>query len=123
VVTIIEILQEQHEAQPPIYRAISGNRQAASTTPGQALDILDRMLAGQGEEEGTLIIVQRFRPDAFFTADQQARLQELMDRFHTACSTGQELSPEEKQELERLVDTEWQAAIDRGAAILKQRSR
>jgi hypothetical protein len=33
------------------------------------------------------------------------------------------LTPEEKQELERLVDTEWQAARERGAAILKQTPR
>jgi translation initiation factor 2 beta subunit (eIF-2beta)/eIF-5 len=125
VITTIEIIQEQKESQQPIYRAMSGDQQVASTTPGQALDILERMLAVQGKEEheGTLIIVQRFRPDAFFTTEQQARLQELMNRFHNACSTGQELSPEEKQELERLVDTEWQAAIERGAAILKQVSR
>lgn len=125
MITTIEIIQEQKESQQPIYRAMSGDQQVASTTPGQALDILERMLAVQGKEEheGTLIIVQRFRPDAFFTTEQQARLQELMNRFHNACSTGQELSPEEKQELERLVDTEWQAAIERGAAILKQVSR
>ena len=43
-----------------------------------------------------------------------------MTRFHAACDTGHDLSPEEKQELERLVDAEWQAAIERGAAILRQ---
>ncbi|HBY94006.1 MAG TPA: hypothetical protein DEP84_08590 [Chloroflexi bacterium] len=67
-----------------------------------------------------LVIVQRFRPDAFFTPEQQARLQELMDRFHEALATGRDLAPEERVELERLVDAEWQAAIERGAAILKQ---
>jgi hypothetical protein len=125
VLTTIEIIQEQQESQPPRYRAMSGDQQAASPTPGQALDTLERMLAVHGKEtqEGTRIIVQRFRPDAFFTAAQQARLQELMDRFHVACSTGQDLSPEEKLELEQLVDTEWQAAIERGAAILKQTPR
>jgi hypothetical protein len=122
MITTIEIVQEQGDAQQTTYRAIRGDRQAAGITPGQALDTLERMLAMQGGvgEEGTLVIVQRFRPDAFFTTKQQARLQELMSRFHEACNAGQELSPEEKQELEQLVDAEWRAAIERGAAILKQ---
>ncbi|MBI3248313.1 MAG: hypothetical protein HYZ50_17540 [Deltaproteobacteria bacterium] len=64
------------------------------------------------------MVVQRFRPDAFFTAQQQTRLQELMHRFHHAGNSGQDLSNEEKQELEQLVDAEWQAAVERGAAIL-----
>ena len=125
MITTIEIVREQKDAQQTVYRAIRGDRQAAGTTPGQALDTLERMLAVQGGEggEGLLIIVQRFRPDAFFTAKQQARLQELMSRFHDAGNTAQDLSPEEKQELEHLVDAEWQAAIERGAAILRQVQR
>ncbi|MCZ7571555.1 MAG: hypothetical protein M5U01_23655 [Ardenticatenaceae bacterium] len=121
-IAAIEIFREQTEAQQPVYRAIGGDRQAVGPTPGQALDTLERMLAtsGDGEEEGMLVIVQRFRPDAFFTPEQQARLQELMDRFHEALATGRDLAPEERVELERLVDAEWQAAIERGAAILKQ---
>lgn len=122
VITTIEIIQEQHDAQQAVYRAIKGDQQAESATPGQALDTLERLLAVQGkaEDEGMLIIVQRFRPDAFFTAEQQQRLEHLMSRLHDACNTGQDLSPEEKQELEQLVDAEWQAAIERGAAILKR---
>lgn len=122
MITTIEIIQEQKDAQQTVYRAIRGDQQAASTTSGRALDTLERMLGVQGKatDEGILIIVQRFRPDAFFTAEWQKRLQELMSRFHDACDTGQDLSPEEKQELELLVDAEWQAAIERGAAILRQ---
>ena len=122
MITAIEIIREQQDAQQTVYRAIKGDQQATSTTPGRALDTLERMLAVQGkeEDEGTLIIVQRFRPDAFFTAEQQTRLQELMSHFHAARDTGQDLSPAEKQELEQLVDAEWQAAIERGAAILRQ---
>ena len=37
-----------------------------------------------------------------------------MSRFHDAYDTGQDLAPEEKQELACLVDDEWQAAIERG---------
>jgi len=125
VITTIEIIQERKDAQQTIYRVIKGEQQAASTTPGRALDTLERILAVQGKEtdEGTLIVIQRFRPDAFFTAEQQARLQELMSRLHDACDTGQDLSPEEKQKLEGLVDVEWQADIERGAALLRQVTR
>ena len=124
MITTIEIIREQTESQEVIYRAISGNQQVSSATPGQALDALEQMLAfkGNASNEGTLVIVQRFAPDAFFTAEQQARLQELMSRFQEATAAGQAFSPEEKQELEQLVDAEWQAAIERGATILKQSS-
>jgi translation initiation factor 2 beta subunit (eIF-2beta)/eIF-5 len=122
VITAIEIVQEQREAKNTLYRAIRGDRQAMGTTPGQVLDTLERILAVQGSEDGDsmLVIVQRFRPDVFFPAEQWTRLQELMNRFHDACNTGQHLLPEEKQELERLVKEEWQAAMDRSEAILEQ---
>ena len=46
--------------------------------------------------------------------------QELMEWFHIASASGIPLSPEDQRELEQLVDAEWQAAIARGSAILKQ---
>lgn len=120
-ITAIEIVREKADTQASVYRAIRGDRQAVGPTPGQALDTLEHMLATQSdEEEGTLVIVQRFRPDTFFTAKEQARLQELMDRFHRAQAAGQDLPPEEKEELERLVNAEWEAAIQRGEAILRE---
>jgi hypothetical protein len=121
--TTIEIVQEQPAAKPPVYRAIHGQQQATGATPGQALDSLERALAVQqsGLTEGTTIIIQRFQPDTFFTASQQHRLQELMDRFHAASAAGQELALDEKQELEQLVDAEWQTAIERSSMILNAR--
>lgn len=121
--TTIEIVQEHPDAKQTVYRAMHGNQQATGDTPGQALDLLERTLAVQesGLAEGTTIIVQRFQPDAFFTVSQQSRLQELMDRFHEANAAGQELTSDEKQELEQLVDAEWQAAIERSTMILNAR--
>jgi hypothetical protein len=119
--TTIEILSEVN-AKQKIYRAICGVQQATGATPGQALDMLERELASQGlaETSQTLIIVQRFRPDALFSAKQQLRLQQLMDRFHQASAVGESLSTAETQELEQLVDAELQAAIQRSEAILKE---
>jgi len=116
----IEIIQEQATAEGAIYRARCGNWQAAGTTPGAALDAIERVVATSRDDgNGTVVIVQRFRPDAFFTSTQQARLQELMERFHATHAIGEELAPEERKELEALVDAEWHAAINRGAEILK----
>jgi hypothetical protein len=122
VITTIEIIREENAAQQTVYRALSGDQQATSSTPGQALDTLERMLATQGQAgaEGLVVIVQRFRPDVFFSAAQQQRLQTLMERFHAATAAGAALSADEQRELEQLVDAEWQAAIARGNEILKQ---
>jgi hypothetical protein len=119
--TTIEIVQEQVKAKT-IYRAICGMQQAAGKTLGQALDLLEQELAakGIGESGNILIIVQRFRPDNLFTAEQQLRLRELMDRFHQANALGQTLAPDEQQELEQLVDAEWNAAIERSATIISR---
>lgn len=119
--TTIEIISEVR-AEETIYRALCGEQQATGATPGQALDMIERELAAQGNKQsgGTLVIVQRFLPDKFFTADQQARLRELMDQFHAAIAVGEALSPQKQQELESLVEAEWNALIERAAAILKQ---
>lgn len=122
--TSIEIVQEQTSPTGMVYRALCRDWQALGDTPGEALDALERLLATGGEEgDGTVVIVQRFRPDAFFTSAQQARLKELMERFYAARAAGNELAPEERKELQALVDAEWEAAIARAAEILKQAKR
>lgn len=65
-------------------------------------------------------MVQRFRPDNFFTVKQQLRLRELMNEFYQANTVGEILTPAEKQELEILVDAEWNAALERSKAIIKK---
>ena len=59
-----------------MYRAISGQQQAAGVTPGQALDQIEQVLSTQEEppQGETLVILQRFRPDNLFSAQQQTRL-------------------------------------------------
>jgi hypothetical protein len=116
----IEIVQELHATAGTVYRARCGDWQAAGATPGAALDAIERVVAASRENgDGTVVIVQRFRPDAFFTSEQQTRLQELMERFHMARASGKELGPEEQKELETLVDAEWSAAISRADEILR----
>jgi hypothetical protein len=80
--TTIAIFPEPLGAQPVGYRAVAGNRQSVGRTAGEALDALTAQL--DEAERGTLVVVQHRRPDQFFTAEQQQRLQELMARWRAA---------------------------------------
>jgi hypothetical protein len=102
---------------PPNFRAIAGKRQAVGKTAGEALDALVEQL--DEEEAGILVIVQHLRPDAFFTVDQQQRLQELMARWHCAQATQSSLSPDERAELDSLVEAEWRATAERTRSLVR----
>ena len=122
MIAAIEIIREQQDSQPVVYRALRGNHQASGATPGEALDTLESLLEAQAEEpnEVTLVILQRFRPDAFFGVEQQARLQQLMGRWREARERGETLLPAEQAELEWLAQAEWRAASQRARALLRQ---
>lgn len=79
----IAILPEGDDAQPTAFRAVTRDRKAAGRTPGEALDALTSQL---GEEKaGAAVIVQLFRPDSHFTAEQSERLSTLMARWRIAA--------------------------------------
>jgi hypothetical protein len=108
----VSILPVPAEGGGTMYRALCGGRRGAGKTPGEALDaILD-----QGESS-TLVVVQRNCPDAFFAAEQQRRMEELMARWRAARDAGATLPPQEQQELEGLVEAELRAAGQRAAAL------
>jgi hypothetical protein len=71
------------------------------------------------EETGTLVVVQNLRPDRFFTAQQQQRLEELMARWRSARDTQSGLTGTEQAELEALVEAELEAATQRAASLLR----
>ncbi len=54
------------------YRAIAGDKQSVGKTAGQALDALTIQL--DETEFSTLLVIQSFRPDTFFSAEQQERI-------------------------------------------------
>jgi hypothetical protein len=58
-------------------------------------------------------MIQNLRPDAFFTAAQRQRLDELMSRWRTARDYGGGLDAEEQAELQSLIDEELNAARHR----------
>src|SRR6266436_1661019 len=102
--TKVAILPEPSIKGDTMYRAVAGARQAVAKTVGGALDALTAQLPP--EESGTLVVVQNHRPDRFFTAQQQGRLEELMEHWRTARDTGKTLSSSEHAELNALVDAE-----------------
>ena len=102
------------------YRAIAGDKHSVGKTAGQALDALTAQL---DEIEFTaLLVIQSFRPDPFFSAEQQERLSALMSLWQLARDQGRELPPDQQAELNRLVDLELRAATARTAALLQQGS-
>jgi hypothetical protein len=116
--TKIAILSEHTETGAVAYRAVAGAKQSLGKTAGEALDALTGDLGA--EESGTLVIVQHFRPDQFFTAEQQERLKQLMAEWRGARDRGTSLPATEQAELDALVEAEIRAASDRTAAILRE---
>jgi hypothetical protein len=104
-----------------LYRAIAGDKQSTGKTAGEALHTLTAPL--EGRELGTLLIIQSFRPDWFFSAEQQQRLSDLMNLWRTARDRGQTLPPEQQGELDSLVEAELKAATARTAALVQQLSQ
>jgi hypothetical protein len=115
--TKVAILPEHAESGQIAYRAIAGTHQCLGPTAGQALDALAASLPEQ--DAATLIVVQHQRPDRFFSAHQQARLQELMARWRAARDAGSALPPSAQAELDALAEAEVQASSERTAALIK----
>jgi hypothetical protein len=114
--TTISIVPEAIDPASQHYRAVAGELQSVGSTVGEALDALRAQL--DEPESTTLVVVQALRPDTFFTAQQQQRLQELMTRWRAARDSGSTLSPEELAELDALVEAEVCAAKERAAALV-----
>jgi hypothetical protein len=114
--TMIAVLLETSNDSEQRYRAVAGEHRSEGRTVGQALDSLTKQMGGTADT--TLVVVQPFRPDPFFTADQQRRLQELMARWRNARDGQATLSADEQAELEALVASEVQASAQRAAALL-----
>lgn len=113
--TKIAILPIPSEQGALSYCAIAGEKHAQGKTAGEALDALTAQLST--DEASTLIIVQSLRPDRFFTAAQQQRLDALMARWRALRDQGATLPTNEQAELEALVEAELQASAARAAAL------
>jgi hypothetical protein len=116
--TTVAILPVSDASGERLYRAIAGDKQSTGKTAGEALDALTAQL--EGGELGTLLILQSFRPDWFFSEFEQQRLSKLINRWRTARDQGQTLPPEQQAELDSLVEAELKAATARTAALIQQ---
>ncbi len=88
--TAITILPEKIGVEETTYRAVAGERESVGRSAGEALDALTSQLSD--DEAGMLVVIQRLRPDAFFTAEQQQRLDDLMSRWRIARDTAGSLA-------------------------------
>jgi hypothetical protein len=115
--TTVAILPISDASGEKSYRAIAGDKYSIGKTAGQALDALTIQL---GETEfSALLVIQSFRPDSFFSAEQQEKLSELMNLWRLARDQGQELPLKQQAELDRLVEAELRAATARTAALMQ----
>lgn len=119
--TRVTILPEPVVGGGVSYRAVAGDRQSVGKTAGEALDALTTQLPD--DEAGTLVVIQIQRPDQFFSAEQQRRLAELMERWRAARDQGQALPAQEQSELDALVADELRAATERAAALFQELTR
>lgn len=117
--TTVEILPTSDANGEKIYRAIAGDKQSVGKTAGQALDALTTQLNIE-EPSRTMLVIQSFQPDAFFSAGQQQRLSELMNLWRTVQEQGQELSQNQQAELNQLIDAELKAATARSNALIQK---
>lgn len=107
--TAVTIHAESEASGAPRFRAIAGNRQSVGRTMGEALDALTAQWGDEVEE--TAVLIRRFRPDAYFTEAQHARMQELLARRAALTSP-------ERAEMEDLVDAELDATVARSAVLV-----
>lgn len=113
--TKVAILPIPTQQGDPSYRAIAGEKHAQGRSAGEALDALTEQLSA--DEASTLVIVQSRRPDRFFTAAQQHRLNALMARWRTLRDQGASFPAEEQAELEALIAAELEASAARAAEL------
>jgi hypothetical protein len=116
--TTVAILPVSDASGERIYRAVAGDKQSTGKTAGEALDALTAQL--ESDEFSTLLIIQSFRSDWFFSTEQQQRLSDLMNLWRTVRDQGQSLPPEQQAELDSLVEAELKAATARTAALVQQ---
>ena len=105
----IAMRTENSQAGTLRFQAAAGNRQSVGRTMGEALDALT---ADWGDDiQETVVFIQRFQPDAYFTAAQYCCMQELLARRAT-------LTAAECAELETLIDAELAAAVARTKSLI-----
>jgi hypothetical protein len=115
--TTVAILPVPKQTGGQSYQAVSGECVASGETTGQALDAFTEQFPEVGAD--SLLIVQRFQADRFFSESQQRRMADLMTRWREARDAGGSLAAEEQCELESLVEAESKASGQRAEDVAK----
>lgn len=102
-----------NEREKARFRATTGTLQGFGETPGDALAALMSNPAAQADRP--IIIWPYNQGDAFFTAEQQARLEDLKRRRD-------QLTDVERRELESLIEAAFDATIARTQSLPLVRS-
>jgi hypothetical protein len=103
----VSIYQEANDSSLQ-YRAVAGRHQSLGRTPGEALDALNAQL--DIAESGSLVLIQQIASDPYFSEDQYLHMRDLLDRRD-------QLTEEERTELEALIREELIASSKRTAAL------
>jgi hypothetical protein len=101
----------------PTFRAVAKTGQSEGRTAGEALDGIRPQLSK--DNSCTVVVIQPFQPDAFFSSDQQQRLVALMTEWREARDQRQSLAAEKQTELEVLIAAELKAAELRTREVLQ----
>lgn len=117
-VAILPVPSEQGEIS---YRAVAGQTRSQGRTIGEALDALTTQLPESNS--GLFVMVQSLHPDGFFSAAQQQRLGDLMQRWRTANDAGAVLPANVQSELDALVEKELRASAERAGALADEAGR
>ena len=116
--TTIAILPESTKENKLTWRAVAGEKESTGNTAGEALDAMTGLLSG--DENSALVIIQRLRPDRFFTSEQRRRLEELMAHWKAARDGDGEFGSNEQSELDAVVEAELEGAKRRAETILHE---
>lgn len=116
--TKVTIVAEDVDLPGPRFRASADHKESVGNTPGAALDALTAQL--DPAETATIIVVQKFQGDQFFTEVQQLRMEELLAKWRAARDSGKALAPADQAELEALVDAELDGSARRASAIASE---
>ena len=114
----ITITAEDPKSPNAGYRATWRDRESFGGTAGAALDAIKQQMPPT--ESASLVLIQDLKPDEFFSASQQRRLRELLDLRCEALSSGKEMSPAEKSELDDLIAMELEGSARRAAAMANE---
>lgn len=113
--TAVSILTQTGESGELEFRALSAGVQTTGRTAGEALDSLTKRL--DSALRGTVVVIQSFDPDEHFSREQRERLRSLTQRLTDAKCGGTPLEVSEQAELERLVELEQLAALQRSRRL------